>query len=135
MPTTASKNVTSPAPTAVVCDDDPMTRKLMTTVLEQAGYEVISRVDNAMSAIQIASISQPDVMLLDLVLPNMSGEDAIPAIRSAAPDCAIVICSAHDASTAIRNGAVLVVPKGALGELEKVLTALKVRIQKRAASR
>lgn len=132
MPKTARNHAPSPAPTAAVCDDDPMTRRLMTTMLEQAGYEVVGRVDSAMAAIQVASMSQPDVLLLDLVLPNMSGEDAIPAIRNAAPDCTIVVCSAHDASTAIRNGAVLVVPKGAIGELEKVLATLKTRIQKRA---
>jgi len=135
MSKTAGKSASTAAPTAVVCDDDPMTRRLLTTMLEKAGYDVLSRVDTAMGAIQAATISQPDVILLDLVLPNMSGEDAIPAIRAGAPDCTIVVCSAHDASTAIRNGAVLVVPKGAIAELEKVLSALKVRIQKRADSR
>jgi len=130
MAAAAQKSTPTPKPTAVVCDDDPMSRRLMTTVLEQVGYEVVGRVDNAMGAIQAATMSQPDVMLLDLVLPNMSGEDAIPAIRAAAPDCTIVICSAHDASSAVRNGAALVVAKGALNELEKVLKAIKTRVKK-----
>lgn len=135
MATTARKPASAAKPTAVVCDDDPMSRRLMTTMLEQSGFEVTSRVDNALSAIQVASMSQPDVLTLDLVLPNLSGEDAIPALRAAAPDCTIVVCSAHDASSAVRNGAALVVAKGALGELEAVLNSIRDKLAKRSTRR
>jgi two-component system nitrogen regulation response regulator GlnG len=113
------------APTLVICEDDQMTRKILRAVAERCGYEVLAGVETAVEALQMASTYQPDVLLLDLVLPNMSGEDIVAPIRNAAPACAIIVCSSYDPSAAIRNGALYVVPKGSTEKLETTLNMLK----------
>jgi len=113
------------APTLVICDDDQMTRQILRHVAERCGYEVIGGVETAVEALQMVSSYQPDVLLLDLVLPNMSGEDIVAPILQAAPDCSIIVCSSYDPSAAIRNGALLVVPKGSTEKLESTLKMLK----------
>ncbi|MBA2607796.1 MAG: response regulator [Actinobacteria bacterium] len=131
-PTTASK--TKPAktpkqkaPTLIICDDDQMTRKIFRAVAERCGYEVIAGVESAIEALQAVAAYRPDVLLLDLVLPHMSGEDIVAPIREVAPGCTIVICSTYDPAAAIRNGAVFVVPKGSNEKLESTLNILKAR--------
>lgn len=111
-------------PTAVVCDDDSLSRKVVCAVLERAGYEVVAEVESAIDAIQVAMISQPDVMILDLVMPHMSGEDAIPSILQSAPGCKIIVSSSFDTPSALGKGATMVVPKGAPQRLEAVLKAM-----------
>lgn len=121
MPTATRRRVLAARPTAVICDDDPLSRQVLTAALEGVGYEVVGRVANAAAAIQLVTTYQPDVLILDLVLPAMSGEDAIPLIQAASPDCTIIVWSAFDSSAAIRQGALIVVHKGCLDQLEVVL--------------
>ncbi|MEY2399583.1 MAG: hypothetical protein QOJ00_2757 [Actinomycetota bacterium] len=129
----SSKSKAPPkTPTLVICDDDRMTRQIFRSVAERCGFEVLAGVDSAIEALQLATRFRPDVLLLDLSLPNMSGEDIVAPIRAVAPDCTIVICSAYDPSAAIRNGAVYVVPKGSPELLESTLNDL--RMQKAAVA-
>lgn len=114
-------------PTAVVCEDDPVSRQLAFAALEKSGYRVVAGVDTVMDAARAAKVFQPDVMILDLMLPWVSGEYAISVINQEAPDCTIVICSSHDATAALECGAALAVPKGSLEQLQAVLWALASR--------
>lgn len=114
-------------PTLVICDDDRMTRQIFRAVAERCGFEVIAGVGSAIEALQVAVQFAPDVLLLDLSLPNMSGEDIVAPIRAAAPNCSIVICSSYDPSAAVRAGALYVVPKGSTEALEATLNALRTQ--------
>ena len=114
-------------PTLVICDDDRMSRQIFRAVAERCGYEVLAGVDSAIDALQLVTRFKPDVLMLDLSLPNMSGEEIVVPVRTVAPDCAIVICSSYDPAAAIRNGAVFVVPKGSTEQLEAMLNSLKMR--------
>jgi DNA-binding NarL/FixJ family response regulator len=111
-------------PTAVVCDDDPMVRQLERKILSAAGYEVIAGCGTAVEALQLVLQYRPDVLLLDLGLPGASGETIIAPIQKAVPDCAVVVVSAFDASPAIAQGAIYVIPKGAPSQLQQMLEAL-----------
>ena len=72
-----------PLPTAVIVDDDAMTRQLDRGMFEKAGYEVLAGVGTAIEALDLVLTYQPDVLLLDLVLPGMSGEDILPSLKPA----------------------------------------------------
>ncbi|MEY2470298.1 MAG: two-component system, OmpR family, sensor kinase [Actinomycetota bacterium] len=115
-------------PRAVICDDDAMSRQLARAALERCGYEVLAGVGTALEALQLVMTYQPDVLMLDLVLPAMNGEDIVIPIQRGAPDCTIVISSSHDPSAAIHNGASYIVPKGQTKRLEDVLTMLAARL-------
>jgi DNA-binding NarL/FixJ family response regulator len=123
----------APRPTAVICDDDSMSRSLWRGVLDRVGFDVLASTDNAIEALNVVMMYRPDVLLLDLVLPGTSGETIIPTIREAVPSCAVVVCSAFDATPAIHQGAVYVVPKGSVDQLANMLTALAKRAPSGAA--
>lgn len=88
----------------LVVEDDPGIRVASCSILERLGHQVES-VENAMMAIQRLAYKAPDLVLLDLVLPEMSGVEAYREIRSAWPDLPILFCSGHiDAKTMIKDG-------------------------------
>jgi two-component system OmpR family response regulator len=57
-------------------EDDAVVRRVYQQCLERAGYYVIS-VDDGMEAIKQLKMSAPDLMILDLMMPNLSGEDVL----------------------------------------------------------
>jgi len=63
--------------TALVCDDDTMTRGLVSRLLEEAGYDILAELDTAVDVVDVARLSKPDLIVLDLSLPGMSGVAAV----------------------------------------------------------
>ncbi len=108
-------------PTAVICEDDAASQRIALEALERCGFRVVAQVDTVMDAAQYARVFQPDVLVLDLLLPWVSGEYVISVIRHEAPQCAIVVCSAHATDAAIASGASFAVTKGSVASLEAVL--------------
>lgn len=98
-----------------VVDDEPDLRLLVRTVLERTGhFKVVGEAGDGEAAIAGAEEHQPDLILLDLSMPRMSGADALPRIREVAPDSKVVILSGWDPVHAVeRTGA------GAVAYLEK----------------
>ncbi len=123
---TAKKKIVK-APTAVVCDDDPMVRQLERKILTNAGYEVLAGCGSAVEALQLVMTYRPDVLLLDLGLPGASGETIIKPIQTAVPECSVIVVSAFDAAPAIAQGAIYVIAKGAPTQLQQMLEALVAR--------
>ena len=116
--------MSDPRPTAVVCEDDPVSQRVARAALERCGYRVVAGVDTVMDAARAAQVFQPDVMVLDLMLPWVSGEFGISFVREEAPGCTIIVCSTFDAENALACGAAFAVTKGCVGELEDVLLSL-----------
>lgn len=103
---------------------------MIRTVVERAGYRVLAGVDNAMDALNVVMAHHPDVLVLDLVLPGLSGEEILESIQQCT-DTRVVVCSAYDPRFAVKRGARLFVSKGQLAQLEKTL--LRVAEERRAA--
>ncbi|TBW41369.1 response regulator transcription factor [Siculibacillus lacustris] len=78
----------------LVVDDEPQIHRFLKPALEASGYTVVTAEDGA-TAIRAAAASAPDVILLDLGLPDMDGKEVIRAVRgwSKTP---IIILSARD---------------------------------------
>ncbi|TML93354.1 MAG: response regulator [Actinobacteria bacterium] len=108
---------------AIVCDDDPEARQVVSRLVSACGFEVAAELDLAVSAVAVAEVIGPTVVLLDLSFPGLSSLKAIPLLREAAPGCEVVVCSAYETvrPTALRSGATEVVDKGDLHRLEQVL--------------
>lgn len=81
----------------LVVDDEPQIRRFLRPALAAAGYDVIEA-ENGADAIKAAATSAPDVIILDLGLPDMDGKDVIANLRgwSTLP---IIILSARDRET------------------------------------
>ena len=112
----------------VVCDDVPELRQLARAVLEEGGeMEVVGEAADGREAIEVVQRHQPDVVVLDLSMPELDGLEAIPLIHQVAPKAEIVIFSGFEegkvAEVALRLKASRYVRKGA--PLEELRTAVK----------
>lgn len=75
-------------------------------------FSEIAEAANGREAIEVVEADPPDVILLDMMMPVMSGTEALPTLREAAPDARIVIFSAvADEVIDLTDGADAVVPK------------------------
>ena len=114
----------------VVCDDVPGMRRLARIVLEEEGdVSVIGEAADGREAIQEIRRLQPDVVVLDLSMPEMDGLEAIPAIHAVAPAAKIVVFSGFEeaklADAALSRSASRYVRKGApLAELRQAVRSV-----------
>jgi DNA-binding NtrC family response regulator len=82
------------AKTVLVVDDDPTQRRLIQAVLEREGFAVV-HAENGDEAIQrLSSGTKADVMLLDLVMPGISGQDALVEMRARGFDLPVIVVTA-----------------------------------------
>jgi DNA-binding NarL/FixJ family response regulator len=97
-------------PTRVlIVDDHPLTREALASLLKAHGFEVSGSASDGAEAIVEAARIQPDLILLDLLMPDMDGITALPRLREAAPNCEVVVLTASGTEenllAAIRAGA------------------------------
>ena len=102
-------------------DDHPIVRDGLVAVLsDEADFEVLGTAASAEEGERLLRRTQPDVTLLDLELPGMSGTEALPSLLGAAPDTKVVVFTAYDTEErvlgALRAGAKGSVLKGAASE-------------------
>ncbi|MCI0587268.1 MAG: sigma-54 dependent transcriptional regulator [Planctomycetes bacterium] len=98
----------------LVVDDEKMIRWSLRTRLEQAGYSV-EEAETGEAALAAAGRETPDLVLLDIRLPDVSGEEVLKSLRAAAPDVPVVMMTAH----ASVEGAVAAIKQGAYDYLVK----------------
>ena len=101
----------------VLCDDMPDLRELTRYGLEQdLRLRVIGEAGTAAECFEVVRTVSPDLLMLDLTLPDMDGLDAIPQLRQIAPDLSIVVFSGMDArrmeGRALARGADAYIEKG-----------------------
>ena len=101
----------------VVVDDHPLLRHGLRQLLEQiAGHRVVAEADNGAQAVAAVREHRPDLVVMDLLMPGMSGLDATRAILGERPETAVLVLtmSDEDASVfaALRAGARGYVVKG-----------------------
>ena len=74
-----------------LCDDSAAYRTLARILLTEAGEEIVGESADGRECIACAQQEEADVILLDVNMPVMSGVEALPCLRRAAPDSTIVI--------------------------------------------
>jgi len=94
----------------VIADDHPMYRAGVRTILEMVDdIEIVGEAANGLEAIAMCERTEPDVVLLDIRMPDMNGVDAAKRIKEAYPNVQILFLSMHqdDASViaAMKTGA------------------------------
>jgi DNA-binding NarL/FixJ family response regulator len=102
----------------VVCDDVPELRRLLREVLEEGGeMQVVGEAADGRESVEVIERLQPDVVILDLSMPQLDGLEAIPLIHQVAPATEICIFSGFEegkvAEVALRLKASRYVRKGA----------------------
>lgn len=96
--------------TLLIADDHVVLRAGLRMLLDaQSNMKVVAEADNGAQVLALAVKLQPDLILLDLTMPNLGGLEALPLLRRAVPATRILILTMHDDESylrqALRDGA------------------------------
>jgi DNA-binding NarL/FixJ family response regulator len=116
----------------IVDDFEPIRKAIRTFFESTSGFEVCGEAVDGLDAIQKARELKPDLIILDLSMPRMSGIEAAPILKKMLPQTPIVLLTSHhralqsyDAHTV---GIDAVIPKG--GEMSLLLNSVQDLLQK-----
>ena len=94
----------------LIVDDAVFMRKMIGGVAAEAGWEVVGEAANGLEAIALYDRLRPDLVTMDLVMPEMGGLEALRQIRAEDPNARVVVVTALDQKQAlmdsIREGAI-----------------------------
>ena len=82
------------ANTVLVCDDAIFMRTMIADILTQAGFEVVGEAESGQQAVEKYRKLKPDLVTMDIVMPNMGGIEAVREICKEDPGAKILMCSA-----------------------------------------
>jgi DNA-binding NarL/FixJ family response regulator len=99
----------------MVVDDHPMWRDAVARDLAEAGYDVVATAADGAQALRVAGAARPDVVVLDLQLPDMSGVEVTRGLHAACPAARVLVLSASGEQQDVLDA----VKAGALGYLLK----------------
>jgi len=100
----------------LIVDDHELLRAGLRSRLErEPGIAVVGEADTAERAVLMAGRLQPDLILLDLLLPRKSGDDVIPDLANVAPQARVLVVSSQAAPSSVRRA----LSAGAAGYLPK----------------
>ena len=104
----------------LVVDDEPHVRELLREVLITLGNEVLTA-SNGAQALETVQTFRPDVILVDMVMPGLSGTQVLDALRRAGVAVPVVLISGHEVALTAQVGFFAVLHKpfdlGRLGEI------------------
>jgi DNA-binding NarL/FixJ family response regulator len=111
----------------LIVDDIPQVRAELRNLLSLAGdIDIVGEAANGLEAIDQAAVLQPDVILMDLEMPLMSGYQAARQIKIQSPACRVIVLTLHDDAEALEGahqaGADAFIVKGA--PLESLLSEI-----------
>jgi DNA-binding NarL/FixJ family response regulator len=100
----------------LIVDDHELLRAGLRSMLERDdGIAIVGEADSAERAVLVARAMQPDVILLDLLLPRKNGYDVIPELADVAPRAKVLVVSSQAAPSSVRRA----LSAGAAGYLPK----------------
>ena len=77
----------------LVCDDSILARKQLKDIIRRSGYENFIEAVNGKQAVELYKESKPELVFLDIVMPEMDGVQAVHEIRQFDPEAYIIIVS------------------------------------------
>jgi two-component system chemotaxis response regulator CheY len=78
----------------LIVDDALFMRDLLRDIFDSAGWEVVADAENGLQAVEKFKVHQPDLVTMDIVMPEMGGIDAMKKILQDHPEACVVMCSA-----------------------------------------
>ncbi|WP_291632448.1 response regulator [Clostridium sp.] len=93
----------------LIVDDAAFMRMMIKDILEKNGFEVVGEANNGIKAVELYKAEKPDVVTMDITMPDMDGIEAVKVIKAFDPAAKIIMCSAMGQQSmvmdAIRAGA------------------------------
>lgn len=78
----------------LIVDDAIFMRTVLKKMLTESDFKVVGEAGNGLQAIEMAQLLQPDIVTLDITMPEMDGIQAIEKILEVSPNSKIIMCSA-----------------------------------------
>jgi two-component system chemotaxis response regulator CheY len=110
------------APKVLIVDDDALMRTLLRGILRGESYEIVGEAKNGLLAVEATQRFAPDIVCLDVMMPEMDGLEALQAIKEAKPETLVVMVTASPSKENVRES----IQGGAAGFIIKPFNAAKV---------
>jgi DNA-binding NarL/FixJ family response regulator len=108
----------------VVADDFPLVREGVVRALNQdPGIEVVAQAENGQEALTVAADLKPDVMILDLRMPDLGGLAVLDKLRNTQPEIRVIVMTASEQASTLLDA----IAAGAAGYLSKRTTGEELR--------
>ena len=111
----------------LICDDAAFMRMMIKDILTKNGYNVVGEAENGVKAIEAYQEFSPDLVLMDITMPEMDGIQALKKIKEGDANACVIMCSAMGQQAmvieAIQSGAKDFIVKPF--QAERVLEAVK----------
>ena len=78
----------------LIVDDAAFMRMMIKNIITKNGYEVIGEAENGQVAVELYKQHKPDLVTMDITMPEMNGIEGVKAICGIDPDANIIMCSA-----------------------------------------
>ncbi|WP_267930400.1 response regulator [Cytobacillus spongiae] len=78
----------------LIVDDAKFMRMTLSNILQKAEHEVVGEGENGKEAVRLYQEVNPDLVTMDITMPEMSGLEAVKEIKKNYPDAKIIMCSA-----------------------------------------
>ncbi len=82
------------AKNVLICDDAAFMRMMIKDILSKNGYNVAGEAENGAKAVEKYAELKPDLVLMDITMPEMDGIQALKKIKAADPGAMVIMCSA-----------------------------------------
>jgi two-component system chemotaxis response regulator CheY len=111
----------------LIVDDAAFMRMMIKDILEKNDFEIVGEANNGIVAVDLYKKEKPDVVTMDITMPDMDGIEAVKQIKAFDPDAKVIMCSAMGQQSmvmdAIRAGAKDFIVKPF--QADRVLEAIK----------
>lgn len=91
------------APTVVLADDETHIRMMMRVVLARAGFQVLAEASNGLEAVERCRETEPDIVLLDINMPILNGDEALRVIVSEHPEVVVIMLTSVSDSLTVNR--------------------------------
>lgn len=104
--------------TVLLCDDSTLIRKKLRTTLEKCGCKEIFEAENGVEAVEQAKKHNPDVIFLDIVMPDKNGIEALKEIKAFNPSVKAIMASSAGTGSHLKEA----ITHGAYDFIQKPIT-------------
>lgn len=109
-------------PRILIVDDNDLMRTLLRGILRKEEYEIVGEAKNGAAALDLVERLRPDIVCMDVMMPQMDGIEALQAIKAAHPEVRVVMISGNPSKDNVRES----IEGGASGFIVKPFNAGRV---------